>query len=246
MLYSHQQSDNKKIFHWVWQDKEIVGSTNDEVKKLANENNPIVISAKYQKEGRGRRGNSWQSIEGNLYFSYSQEIPLNELSRYVCIVGLALAKTIKTQSQNINVKIKWPNDIYINNQKLAGILFENIKENLWVIGIGVNIVKAPDLDDKISYKATSLKDNSINLDRTEFLFYYLENFKKEIVQYRNYGFSKIKEQWLEYALNLGETVIIKNEKITKEGIFSNIDDNGYLILKKDKDEERIIAGELFI
>lgn len=246
MSYLHQHSNNSKIARWQWSDKDIVDSTNDEVKKIATIDTPIVISAKNQKQGRGRRGHNWEEGSGNLYFSYSQQIPSNELSRYVCIIGLTLAKTIKEYSPNINVQIKWPNDIYINNQKVAGILIENIKSDLWVIGIGVNIATTPKLNNNSAYKTTSLKDNLINLDRTEFLFYYLENFEKELEQYNNNGFSKIKEQWLSYALNLGKEVTIKNEITTKKGIFINIDDNGYLVLKSNKIEERIIAGELFI
>lgn len=244
MLYSPQHLN--KISKWQWIDKDTVSSTNDEVKMIATKETPIVISAIKQTNGRGRRGNNWQSQEGNLYFSYSQTISVNELSRYVCIIGLVLAKTIKEQSQNINVQIKWPNDIYINNQKVSGILIENIKDDLWVIGIGVNIKKTPKLDDQILYKATSLKDNSINLDRKEFLFYYLTNLEKELKQYKIQGFTYIKQEWLNYALNYGKEITIKNETTTKKGIFVSIDDNGYLIIKTKKGKEHIIAGELFI
>ena len=60
------------------------------------------------------------------------------------------------------------------------------------------------------------------------------------------GFSKIKEQWLEFAHNHHQPINVKTEKELKSGIFSAIDDNGYLILKTNDKEEKIIAGDLFI
>lgn len=237
----------QKIGQWDWYDVEEVSSTNDEIKKLVSENiNPfMVISAKYQTGGRGRRGRHWQSIEGNLYFTYSLKIKPHELSQVVCLIGLSLSSVVKNLAPQKRVQIKWPNDVFLEGHKLSGILLENIKEDLWGIGIGVNIQGAPELKEA-NYKATSLKDNGIILDRKVFLQYYLENFTSSLELYKKEGFTSIKKQWLERAMNYKQKITVKTEKEEKTGVFVDLDDNGYLILETSKGRERITAGDLFI
>lgn len=235
----------EKIDLWDWYDAECVNSTNDEIKNLVSDSTYAVISAKHQNGGRGRRGKQWTGVDGNLYFTYSYNIPPQDLSRMVCIIGLCLAKTVKKLMPDQNVQIKWPNDVFLNGKKLSGILLENIKDNLWAIGIGVNIVGVPKLCDAI-YEATSLKECGLTLDRTDFLRYYLVNFASETTHYDNNGFAGIKKQWLEMALNYQKEITIKTESETKCGVFLNLDDNGFLILKTKKGQERIIAGDLFV
>ena len=123
-------------------------------------------------------------------------------------------------------------------------MFENIKDDLWAIGVGVNIVSAPILENA-TYQATSLKENAITLDRTDFLRYLLQEFAKDLLFYQENGFALIKEEWLSLALNLNQKITVKNEKTDKTGIFLTLDDNAYLILKTDNGTERILAGDLF-
>jgi len=234
-----------KIARWDWYEKDELSSTNDEIKHLVGKNPQTVLSAVRQTKGRGRRGHTWQEITGNLYMTFTLEIPLQELSRYVCLIGLSLAETVKNLAPAADVQIKWPNDVFLNKGKLSGILLENISQNLWGIGIGVNVAKAPKLEDS-PYKAASLKENGIILDRTDFLCLYLNNIAAVIDEYQAKGFAPLKAKWLSYALNLHQEITIKNEKTAKKGLFLTLDDNGYLILKTKDKEEQIIAGDLFI
>ncbi len=236
----------EEIESWTWYEAESVFSTNDTVKEeISGLGNNIVISAKCQTGGRGRRGKTWQEILGNLYFTYTQVASAQELSKIVCIIGLSLAKVIKALSPQSDVKIKWPNDVFLEGKKMSGILIENIKENLWAIGIGINVEGAPKLEGA-NYQATSLKENGIALDRTEILRYYLNQYSEDMKEYRRNGFRHIREQWLKIAKNYHQEITVKTEKETKEGIFEDLDDNGYLILKTQQGEERIIAGDLFV
>ncbi len=237
---------SEKIAQWQWYDVETTSSTNDEIKRIIKDNAvPIAVSSKRQTGGRGRRGRKWQGIEGNLYFTYSLEIAPEELSKIVCLVGLSLAKTVQALAPHKKVQIKWPNDVFLEGGKMSGILFENISGTLWGIGIGVNIAGAPVLENQ-PYKAVSLKECSILLDRTEFLRYYLKNFASDLALYRQNGFAAIKKQWLEMALNYRQKITVKTEKDEKTGLFAALDDNGYLILQTAAGEERILAGDLFV
>ena len=237
---------NETIQNRKWYDYDIIGSTNDELKKYINDADKIVITAKKQTNGRGRLGRSWVSNEGNLYFSYGLEISPQTLSQVVCIVGLSLAKTIKQIAPLVNIKIKWPNDLMIEDKKISGIIFENIKDNLWCIGIGVNIQSSPSLKETTLYKATSLKEHGIILDRIEFLRYYLANFDEDYEQYRINGFGAIRQQWLELAKNLNQTINVSINNNVKVGTLKTIDENGYLILAYKDKEEKIIVGDIFI
>ena len=161
-------SYKEKIALWEWYEADIVSSTNDEIKNLLSKEKKVVLSAIEQTNGRGRRGRNWVGNNGNLYFSYDLEINPQELSKIVCIIGLSLAKTILSLSNNKLIKIKWPNDVFVENKKVSGILVENIKDNLWTIGVGVNIASSPKLENA-QYEATSLKENDIQVTREEFL-----------------------------------------------------------------------------
>ena len=238
MLYIHKE----KIENYECFDLE---ETNDEIKNIKDLSAPTIITTQKQTKGRGRRGRNWEPIHGNLFFSYNLKFDAKDLSKLVCLVGLSLAKTIKSLSLSLDVKIKWPNDVMVNGGKISGILIENIKDNYWSIGIGVNIVASPNINNS-NYTPTSLKEHGIILDRMEFLRYYMKNFNKDYKQYLDNGFELVKKQWLELALNLDKNVTIQNEQIQKKGKFITLDDNGYLILKNNDKEEKIIAGDLFI
>ena len=241
MLYIHKE----KIENYECYEFEELASTKDEIKNIKDLNLPTIITALKQTRGRGKRGNTWEQVLGNLYFSYNIELSPKDLSKLVCIVGLSLAKTIKELSPSLDVKIKWPNDVMVNNNKISGILIENIKDNYWALGIGVNIVASPNISNTY-YQATSLKEQGVTLDRMDFLRYYMKNFSNYYKKYLELGFEVIKKEWLEFAFKLHNTITIQNENTSKKGEFINIDDNGYLRLKTDNKQEKIIAGDLFI
>ncbi len=235
----------KKINNWIWKDFDSVTSTNDEaisfVGKLGQN---CIISAKTQTNGRGRRSRIWVSEEGNLYASFAFKIELNDLSKIVILSAVATYRTIKNFISNHKIQIKWPNDILVNNEKISGILFERADDNFWIMGLGINIVSNPSLNDA-NYRATNLKKLGVNVTRTQVLEKFVDVFDELLAQYRNFGFEKIKKTWLDNAFNLGNAVTIKQEKQIIEGTFLTIDDNGSLILKSDNKIKKIIVGDLF-
>ena len=237
-------SYKEQIYDWAWYEASVVDSTNDEIKRWNKDKMPVILSAVSQTGGKGRRGRKWQSVEGNLYFTYSEKIKPSELSRFVCLIGLSLAKTVNKLALKADVKIKWPNDVFLADKKLSGILVENIADDLWAIGIGVNIKGAPEIKD-MPYQATSLADNGIKIDRIEFLKAYFKQYSSDLKVYRKDGFAGLKKEWLNLALNLNQEITIKNEEKSQRGVFLTLDDNGYLILKTEDKEQRIIAGDLF-
>lgn len=235
------------INSWKWFEYEETGSTNDDVKRLcadADKGKCFVVTAKRQNSGRGRRGRSWVSLEGNLFVSFGLEVDLKDLGQMIFIVGLSLLETIKHLKQDCDVKLKWPNDVLVNNRKVSGILLEKGEGDYLIIGIGVNITAAPETDNLL-YPAVSLEAAGLKTDRIEFLKEYINCFDSNLSEWEQKGFTKLKERWLENAKNLGGEINIHTENGVKEGIFNGVDDNGILLLETPQGIEKIYAGDVF-
>tara|TARA_Y100001970_G_scaffold291304_1_gene427928 strand:+ start:3885 stop:4406 length:522 start_codon:yes stop_codon:yes gene_type:complete len=124
-----------------------INSTNDiAIKKIEKKIKAGIIISEEQKKGRGRHGNKWISLKGNLFttifFKINNKIPLNIISKINC----RILKKVLTLEVGNKVDIKEPNDLYINKKKICGILQEIkfINEDKYIIiGIGINLVKNP-------------------------------------------------------------------------------------------------------
>ena len=158
-------------------------STNNELKALIRKSDePLftVVSAEKQSGGRGRLGRSFFSPEGGLYFSLS--LPLTGSEKNIpfitLLAGLSVYKAIK-ELTGISTAVKWPNDIYLNDKKLCGILSELVsgKRLTAVVGIGINLnVKKTDIPHELSDIMTSFNaEGFTSPDKTELI--------KKIIQY---------------------------------------------------------------
>ena len=139
----------------IWLDT--VDSTNDEARRrISDLDNLSVLSAYRQSAGRGQRGNTWSAKAGeNLTFSiftkyadnglasYPALPPVRALDQFVTSEITALSVVDLLASHGINAKIKWPNDIYVGDRKICGILIEHsLKEAFLsssIIGVGLNV-----------------------------------------------------------------------------------------------------------
>ena len=127
-----------------------IESTNQFLSNRPFSNNTELCVARQQTQGKGQYGRTWQSQkDGSILFSirrsFSQECNLNGLS---LVVGLAIIKALEAELSISGMTIKWPNDIYYDNKKLAGILLENQtypSNQLVVIGVGVNYALNEDM-----------------------------------------------------------------------------------------------------
>ena len=137
--------------------KESVGSTNDELRKLAEAGTPegLVVLAEKQTEGRGRRGAAWFSPPGeSLAFSVLLRPvePKALWPRLALATGLAVAGALEEHLPLVG--IKWPNDVWVHGKKIAGILVEAGRDFV-VVGIGLN-VNSLSFPPEVSDTATSL------------------------------------------------------------------------------------------
>ncbi|MDK2823497.1 MAG: BirA family transcriptional regulator [Clostridia bacterium] len=234
---------------------EEVDSTNNLAKKFAAEGQPegTVVVAEQQLQGKGRLGRTWISPKGkgiwvsvilrpNILPTKSPQIT------FVLAVGMikALRKILP-----IKAKIKWPNDILINKQKVAGILTELSAEiervNYIVFGIGVNVNQdKEEFPIEFRDKATSLKSVlGYEVSRVKVLQAMLEEIEISYNQYLEQGFQIVLDEWKDNSLTLGQQVevIMDNQKL--EGQAVDVDQDGCLIVKdKNNCLHKIIAGDV--
>jgi len=122
-----------------------VSSTQDIAKKLAEKNiREAIVLAEEQTSGRGRYGRAWFSPIGGLWFSILLRPNIDPMDsiKLMALTGLAITKAIRDFT-HLPAFIKWPNDVYINDKKVCGILIESsIEDNRLkyiIIGIGLNV-----------------------------------------------------------------------------------------------------------
>ena len=141
---------------------EKIDSTQKKAKELAQKEKApwLVVLAKEQTKGRGRKGNIWYSPKGGLYFSVIlPQIDIDNLQILTFLASFVVAKTIK-ENFKLEPFIKLPNDVYLKGKKVAGILTENLicnkKVKISIMGIGVN-TNLDKFPKELKEKATSLK-----------------------------------------------------------------------------------------
>ena len=230
-----------------------VDSTNDEAIRLAKAgaSGSFIIFAKEQVSGKGQKGRIWQSLQDNLNLSIMIETKknLNQLVLLSYLVGNVVADTIAklvTNKEN-KIKLKWPNDVLIDDKKVAGILLESIKvgdKQFLVIGIGVNIKYSPLLEDK---PADSLAHAiGYSGDAEEFMDHLIIKFDEAFFQWnQDENFAKIRTTWLARAYNLNKVITIDIGQRRISGLFRDIDDSGAIVVELASGEVcRLNYGEL--
>ena len=138
-----------------------VKSTNDIALDLIKKNisGPMLITTEQQTSGRGRFGRKWISYNGNLFVTIFFNISRKNISiKKVTYMNCKLIKKLLSRYYKKEIKIKHPNDLFINKSKISGILQEIIQKGekkFLLIGVGINLVKNPDIK---NYPSTNLEN----------------------------------------------------------------------------------------
>ena len=166
-------------------DFELLNSTNEYIKNNINFlNDGDIVLAKEQTSGKGRFGNKWQSPAGNLYFSFILKTKIDRSDVFKIHMRTSVTIINLLKKYKIEARIKYPNDILVNNKKIAGILIESLGydkiENL-IIGIGININQIDFIE--LKNKATSIKIiNKINTDTREVLNEFINMYNSQYLE----------------------------------------------------------------
>jgi BirA family biotin operon repressor/biotin-[acetyl-CoA-carboxylase] ligase len=227
-------------------------STNDLAKNLANNwqifDREIII-ANQQNKGRGRMNRQWVSPQGNLYFSLvlQPKIAIEKIPQMSMVAIAILNLAIQKIAKNFQLKIenKWPNDLLINNKKVAGILLESINYNnnceYLIIGIGVNINSFPP---ELSNIADKLQNYFPTITAEEMLNKFLDEFEILYHNWQDFGFKNIRQLWRQNAYNLNQEITVKPNNNETHGIFKDIDDEGNLLLEINQKIHKFNCGDV--
>lgn len=205
-----------------------------------------VCFSLHQTGGKGRRGRVWQDEGKDLLFSILFLEGLNEKLALALplLSGAAVAQTLARLG--FDPKIKWPNDVLLNDKKCCGILVEGVSEtsiDAIISGIGINL-NEDSFPEDIAYKATSLHIQSgLTYDPKEVLSLFLKEFDELYEDYKRGGkryLTLIRERF--YLL--GKEVYLNYHNENLSGTVEGIDDEGSLLLNDGKRVHHLISGEV--
>ncbi len=215
----------------------------------SNPENHQVIWAGEQKSGRGRRARHWSSPPGNLYMTVALNLhgPAAKAAELSFVAGLAMRAGLADLigSGGLDVKLKWPNDLLLNDAKVAGFLLETagVESNWMLIGSGVNLRHYPE---DTPYPATSLTVQGVEIAIASLAARYLHHLDAGFHQWQKSGFAPVRENWKVHAAGLGGPVTARLATETLTGTFCDLDPEGALILRQENGEEsHILAGDVF-
>ena len=247
----HTRLLGKNIHYWTE-----VDSTNAALVRLAKEGQEegAVVIADAQSAGRGRIGKRWFSPPGvNLHLSVllKPSIKVTE-ARFLTLIGsLAIADAVS--AYNVKTQVKWPNDVLVNDKKIAGVLadvqLQNGQIDSLVLGMGVNLnIDRPTMDGcfgDAAAGATSLYEASgKTIDRNVFAAQLLERLEHHYFAFLERGKDTVVEQWRARSF-LGRRVSVKEEDMHVEGVALGLDAEGCLIVALDDGSSvRVREGEI--
>lgn len=230
----------------------VIDSTNQYLLERVNESEKgRVCVAEYQASGRGRRGRQWVSPFGsNLYLSmyWRLDAGMAAAMGLSLVIGIAAVEALEEMGIQ-GVKLKWPNDLYYQDKKLAGILVEMSGQaggaaNL-VIGMGLNI-GMPDKQPDIDQPWTTLNQvcADLRLDRTQLALTLIEHWKMILADYEMMGLAGFVDRWNRLDNFIGRPVKLIMGAREVKGIVQGIDQQGGVVLETDNGLETYIGGEI--
>lgn len=224
----------KKIIY-----EDTIGSTMDVAFRLGIEGavEGTVICAEAQTKGKGRLGRQWSSPKGKgIYMSaiLRPSLPPTEVAQLTLLAAVAVCEALRRKT-GVAARIKWPNDILVENRKLAGILTELSAETdrvrFVVIGVGINVNTPLSL---LPPQATSLKEETQQkTSRVELLQEILYELETWYERLKKDGFAPVVARWKELSATLGRRVRLIDPSGEIEGEAVDLDKTGRLMIRND-------------
>ncbi len=211
-----------------------------------------VCLAEQQTEGRGRRGRHWLSpASGNLYLSLAWHFGLSmtQLAGLTLAVGVAVTQALNAYGLS-RVRLKWPNDVFFSQRKLAGILVEianSSKDSCQVvIGIGLNV--------QMPEEMTTINQPWIDIysiekqspDRNRIAGLILRELLIALPLFQKQGLAAFRDRWLDLDIMQGQTLTVQTPNGEVQGIGAGIDELGNLLLQEGNILHKFNSGEVSV
>ena len=233
---------------------EKTASTNDDAKVyLLNQSSELSIHLTEQQEaGKGRNGKKWVSPKGkNIYLSLGWKSPLqySELDGLSLSVGSILA-TVLNKKANNSIKIKWPNDLMINQKKISGILIETIDiegQVGIVIGIGINVHMSQEDGKDVDQSWIALDEATRDINDRNLLVAMLLNELFNLIKiFPKEGFKAFKSEFESLDLLNGKVCKVTSDDTDKVVEVIGVSDSGELLVKENSEYLSLRYGEVSI
>lgn len=206
--------------------------------------------AEYQQAGRGRRGRKWFSPFGsNLYLSMYWRLEQGPAAAMglSLVIGIVMAEVILSLGVP-DVRVKWPNDLYLNDRKLAGILVELTGKTgdaaQIVMGAGVNLVMRSEGASEINQGWINLQEAGVEIDRNELAAKIINSLRNALPIFERDGLAPFVGRWdaLDNFINRPVKLLIGDREV--HGIARGIDKQGGLLLEQEGEVKSWVGGEI--
>jgi BirA family biotin operon repressor/biotin-[acetyl-CoA-carboxylase] ligase len=237
---------------------ESLPSTNDRALEMAAHGDvklPLLVLAERQTAGRGRGANRWWSADGALTFSLVVEadagrLPPDRRPQVALVAGLAVCEALQSLAPSADMRVKWPNDVYLGGRKVCGILSESVPgwRDRLVVGIGINVnnsFQEPRVAG-LNETATSLIDHDgVSRNLTSTLVEVLDRFDFRWREFLGGCFPSLAGQYRQRCFLTGRTVTIEQADGARHiGLCRGIDDDGALCMRSEMSEFRAVSGTI--
>ncbi|MES2499436.1 MAG: biotin--[acetyl-CoA-carboxylase] ligase [Pseudomonadota bacterium] len=229
-----------------------VNSTNTYLMQQKNVPHATCVAAHIQTSGKGRRGRTWVSHLGaSLTFSllWRFQCGAAALSGLSLAVGVALIRTLASLDIN-QAQLKWPNDVLIGGEKLAGILIELQGDldgpSTAVIGVGINLNLPKAVIESIDQPTTDLsKVSNKVINQNILLGTLLKHLAEVLNRFEQLGFIGLRDEWLSYHAYHNQQVRMLMPNATEVfGVVKNVAEDGILMVQTSLGLQRFSAGEI--
>lgn len=224
-------------------------STNQWLAEHTNHPSPLLVCAcEQQTQGKGRSGKHWHSrMAKDLTVSLRWEVPKErqqETPTLSLTTAVVLAEWVNSLSPTQSCLLKWPNDLLIQNNKLAGILLEQVSARQVIIGIGVNVTALDNTEHAhIQQPATSLEAVTYPLpNRTHLLSTLIAAMNEGLHRFQQESFTPFYEHWKTHDALRDQRIIHSLGKKTRVGIARGITRKGELLLELDDGKNDVISS----
>lgn len=237
---------------------ELLDSTNAEAlrRAAAGEAGHLWVWAAAQSAGRGRSGRQWESLSGNLFASLllRPACGLETALQLVLVAGLAAHDTVAGLldggPSDPSLTLKWPNDLLLGDEKVAGILIESMSAApetgcTVVVGTGINLAAHPG---QALYPATNLASHGLDVAPGDAFERLAEATVTWLEVWREgAGIEAIRQAWEARAIAIGRPIRVRLATGDLEGTYAGIDETGALRLAQaDGSETRVTAADVFL
>ena len=229
----------------------VIDSTNQYLlDRLSELQSGDACVAEYQQAGRGRRGRKWFSPFGsNLYLSMYWRLEQGPAAAIglSLVIGIVIAEVLQSLGAD-KVRVKWPNDLYLQDRKLSGILVELTGKTgdaaQIVSGAGINLMMRRVESDVVNQGWISLQEAGISIDRNTLAACLIKELRAGFKLFENAGLAPYLTRWekLDNFINRPVKLIIGDKEIF--GISRGIDAQGALLLEQDGVVKPWIGGEI--